>query len=273
MKNFRPTWISCAALFAGSLIAASSLASAAVLPPFTPPQNAAGCLDLASFLSQIRAQPDQLFMHHSLVDVTLQASDDSAQVTDLANQHALDLFYHPNLITLGLAAARSGGGYLHDFTAYQLDCSKLVTGDIFAAEGMSVIWQISDQTANSLTLKRLTKGGNAEITSDLTLAVRRFQVVAPMTFAITSLYSFDTQHACATGAATETDVLSVTELFAIDSTPQDPQDVSSDGLKALLAKYPRLPAPSGHRGEFANPVTPKGDSACVAPAATVQPSK
>jgi hypothetical protein len=233
---------------------------------FTPPQAGTGCLNLAAFLSQLRALPDSLYMHHQLADLSVQATTDGAQVSDLAKQHALDLFYHPNLVTLGLAAGKSGGSYLHDFTAYQLDCAKVVTGDIFAPEGMSVIWEVVSHDGSSLTLKRLTSGGSAEVNGDLTVVLRRFQAFAPTAFAVTSVYALKTTHACTPAPVTEVDAAQVTELFTIDSSAQDPADLASDDLKALMAKYPRQPAPAGHRGPFARPIVPASDPACKAPA-------
>lgn len=252
-----------------AVAARTALAADNTPPPSPPPPQAApGCLDLATYLGHIRTLPDALYMHHLLVSLSLDASDDSQPVSDLATQHALDLFYHPNLVTLGLAAAKNGGSYLHDFTAYQEDCAKVVTGDIFAAEGMSVIWEIVDHAANSVTLKRLTDGGNAEVSGDLKLVMRRFTALSPTVFAISSAYGLTTSHNCTAPAtaADETDVASVTEIFVIDNSPQNPADQSNDALKALMAKYPRAAAPNGHRGDFVHPVTPQSDSACAAPA-------
>src|SRR5471030_1152174 len=80
MKNFG-TKLSFTAQLAVLAFAAISVggpsAVRAAPAPFVPPQNAAGCLDLAAYLSQLRGQPDKLFMHHQLVDVTLQGSDES----------------------------------------------------------------------------------------------------------------------------------------------------------------------------------------------------
>ena len=262
MNDSRMKLDSCVPFFA--IFAALAAFSAGTLTvPARADAQAADCLNLAGYLSQIRAMPDNLSMHHQLVDLDIRSGDDSSQPSLLATQHALDLFYHPNLVTLGLSAAKNGGSYLHDFTAYQLDCAKVVTGDIFAAEGMSVIWEVSSHSANSLTLKRLTQGGNAEISGDLTVVLRRFQTISPTSFAVTSAYSFDTNHACGTAAAPtplkETNILTVTEaLFdrslgpgsqgRLERRPQSPlRRESESGSSGWTPRGFRQPRDSGRR--------------------------
>jgi hypothetical protein len=239
-------------------------------PPATPaiPTVAPDCLDLGAYLDRIRALPDSLTLHHQLLDVSISATDDSAQVSALAEQHALDIFFHPNLAVLGLAAGKNGTPYSHAFHAYQSDCSKVVTGNLFSDDTAWVRWQVTGHTANSITLKRLTKDGGAEPHPDLSLVMRRFVALNPNVFAVTSLYALKAQHACKapSPAVSETDGTVVTELYAVTDGPQALAVPMSDGLQALMAKHPRLDAGSGVRGDFVHPVTAETDTAC-APAA------
>ena len=252
-------------LFSSLPVFADGSASAAPAPqaPYTPPQAAPDCLDLGAYLSQIRAMPDTLFIHHPLVDLALKAPSTGGGASDMANQTALDVFYHPEWMSLGLAAGKSGGQYMHDFNVYQLDCTKLVSGDVFAVEGKSVIWEIVKHTSNTLTVKPVTSATSAIASDKQTLVFRTFQVVSPTVFLINTLSVYETAHTCPDAApVTEKNILSTTEAFVIDNSPLDPKDASSPALKMLMAKYPRAQATGAFRGEFATPVTPQNDGAC-----------
>lgn len=229
------------------------------------PQVAPDCLDLGAYLGDIRRLPDSMYMHRVLLDMSVTPGTAQGKVSDLANRHALDLFDHPDLTTFGLAAAKYGTTYLHNFTAYQSDCKKVVTGDIFSTDGLSVTWEITDHSATQVTLNRLTAGGEAEISSDLTLVMRQFQAIAPMVFTVTSVYRLQTSHACAAGKISELNVAVVTEAYIIEPTGKSPAVPSSEAFTALQARYPRTASTNGRRGDFVAPLTAQNDATCVAP--------
>jgi hypothetical protein len=244
------------------------LSTAALAGEF--PQAATDCLDLAAYLGDIRRLPDSMYLHRVLLDLTLQNASTTAQISDLANRHALDLFDHPDLSTFGIAAAKTGSGFEQTFKAYQYDCSKVVTGNIFSLEGLSTTWEIVDHSASQVTLRRLTSGGETEISGNLTLVTRRFQAFAPTVFSQTSVYRLETHHACATPVI-ESNVAIVTEVYVLDGTEAAPELPPTGGLTALQARYPRVATTNGHRGDFAAPLSAQTDPACAAPSAKPTP--
>jgi hypothetical protein len=231
------------------------------------PLLASDCLDLETFLAQIRRLPDSMYVHRLLADLSVQPSGKATQASPLAQRQALDLFDHPELTTFGLAAAKSGTPYRHAFTAYQSDCSKVVTGDIFSAEAQSTTWEIVDHSAKHLTLKRLTAGGDVEISSNLSLVMRQFQAFAPGVFAVKSVYGLSTIHECGSGTPNETRLKEttaaiVTELYGIEATGKAPVIPAGETLAALRQAHPRVGAAAHRRGDFAQAFTAETNPVC-----------
>lgn len=228
------------------------------------PQATPDCLDLAAYLGEIRRSPDSMYLHRILLDLSVSGKSPAAPVSDLANRHALDLFDHPDLTTFGIAAAKTGSTYEHQFSAYQYDCNKVVTGNIFSLEGLAITWEIINHSASQLTLQRLTAGGEAEVSDDLALIMRQFQAYAPSIFTVTSVYRLKTRHACATPVI-ETNAVIVTELYAIDQSSSTPVVPANPRLLALQSRYPRLATSNDRRGDYTTPLSAKDDSVCAPP--------